>query len=73
MKLRNESFWDIIIVVDVKSVCDAFVGYMMIIQIDYDGISLRFTERCFVFASKRGKFGDNCALKIIDEHVWRIR
>ena len=62
LKLRVESFWHIVKIVDVAPVCDTFVCCVDIVQIDHNGAMFCFAGGFFVFASE-GNFGDGSVFK----------
>lgn len=50
--LWDKSFWLIVKIIDVISVCDTFVCCVIVVEIDHDRAMFRFDGRFFVFASK---------------------
>jgi hypothetical protein len=62
LELRSKSYWLVKKVVDVASVCKTSVCYMVVVEIDHNRAMFRWF---FVFASKKGDFGDSYAWEAI--------
>jgi hypothetical protein len=65
LELWEESFWLIIDVVDVASICDAFICCVVVVEIDHNRVVFRFDGGFFVFVSKKIDFGDGSAREAI--------
>ena len=62
LKLRGEPFCRIMLIVDVAAVQDAFVCYVIVIQINNDGTMLCFAGEFFF--TEESDFGDSSALEV---------
>ena len=60
-ELWDKSFWLIVNVIDVASICDTFICCVIIIEIDHKEVIFRFDGVFFVFALKKRDFGDGSA------------
>jgi hypothetical protein len=65
LELRSESYWLIKEIVDVASVFETSVCYMVVVEIDYDRTMFCFAGWFFIFPSKEGNFGDSSTWEVI--------
>ena len=57
-------------IIDIIFICNTFVYYVIIIEIDYYKTMFHFNEEFFVFMSKKDNFRDNFIWEIIIDFKW---
>ncbi len=73
LELRNKSLCTIVKIVDIAPVCDTFVCYMNVLQIDHDRAMFCFTGEFFVFVLKKSDFGDDSTSEVVDDFEYLSR
>ena len=65
LELWDKTFWLIMKIVDVASICDTFIGCVAVVEIDHYRTVFRFGGGFFVFASEKDSFRDGSAWEIV--------
>ena len=65
LELWDKTFWLIMKIVDIASICDTFICCVIVFEIDHYRAMFRFGGGFFIFTSKKGDFRDGSVWEIV--------